>query len=219
MLTNTLSGPVFAIFLLGLHTRMNSTCALIALIAGLLFGLFVFFVHFQDSDVYPSIGIGFEDCVDYFCYKRSQYCAVDRVTKNRTLNVDLSELKRPIQRYPVDFDISLFKRLNFMYDGWLITFFTISVGLLASLFIKEQDKCSSEIEQCLATYMQKPISQFDLSSSKPEAETTYVMEDEDKNKEESKEESKETKDKNEIYNVIDINYLKRALSLVLRENE
>lgn len=57
MLTNTLIGPVFAVFILGLHfRRINSDCALIALFTGLTFGLYVFSIHFHDSSKFASLG-------------------------------------------------------------------------------------------------------------------------------------------------------------------
>lgn len=236
MLTNVLNGPVFGLFLLGLHTRrVNSKCALIALIVGLIFGLFIFWIKFQDSDKYTSIGIGFEDCMDYFCTKRSKYCTIDEVTHNKTLNVDISILKKKAYRYPVELNVGLIKYLNYMCDGWLISFFTVAIGLLTSIFINDTDKDPYELEECLATYMRKPkSSMMDAVSSKleTERETTYIFaEDDEKNKDESKDDKDEKDDKdgdkkddkdkyrNEKSNVVDLNYLKKAIDDLLLHTE
>ena len=204
MLTNTLIGPVFGVFLLGLHTRrVNSNCALVTLVAGLLFGLFAFFVHFQDSDKFPSVGIGFEDCLPFFCMKRPKFCETNQ--GNLTVFADESLFKKPFYRYSFAFDLSLFKYLSFMFDGWLITLFTISVGLLLSVFMRQPDKSAAEIEECLATYMRR------LSDQSVPAEPEYVHEeDENKVKEEGKSESE--------LNQIDLNYLQKAIDEIIRLN-
>lgn len=214
MLTNTLIGPVFGVFLLGLHTRrVNSNCALISLIAGLIFGITAFYFHFQDSDRFLSFGIGFDDCLDFFCFKRAGFCAEDEVTKNKTVNVDPIKFKKEFYRFPFSFDLNLFKYLSFMYDGWLITVFTISFALILSLFIKKPDKDPFEIEDCLALYLRKQFLETDfLTTTKTEAEYVYT---EDENKDETKEDGSKDEDKNEV-DQIDFNYLKKAIDELIR---
>lgn len=200
MLTNTLIGPVFGLFLLGLHTRrVNSNCALVTLVTGLAFGLFAFFVHFQDSSTFPSVGIGFDDCLPLFCLKRADFCEMNPETGNLTVNVDESKYKKQFYRYP--FDLRQFRNMSFMFDGWLITLFTVSVGLLLSVFIKQPDKSPQELEECLATYMQRK-SLPEQSGKEPE----YVHE----------EEGKETSESGP--NQIDLNYLQKAIDEIIRLN-
>ena len=213
MLTNTLIGPVFGIFLLGLHTRrVNSNCALVTLLIGLLFGILMFFVHFQDSDTFLSFGIGFEDCLAFFCSKRANFC--EEQTGNLTVVGDVSSLKKQFYRYPFAFDLELFKYLSFMFDGWLITLFTVSVGLLLSLFMRQPDKSVQEIEECLATYMRRRSVVFDQSTAKAPAEPEYVHseneEEENKYREEEKNESG--------LNQIDLSYMRKAIDEIIRLN-
>ena len=205
MLTNTLIGPVFAIFLLGLHIRrMNSNCALVTLLSGLSFGLFVFYSHFQDSDTFLSFGVGVDDCLDFFCFKRPKYCN----SENKTINGNSTILKRSFYRYPFRLNYELFKYFSFMYDGWLITLFTIFVGLFLSIFFKEPDKNPQELEECLATYMRKP------SDQTKQDDTEYVIsESENDELKEEKEEENKNEDKKELE---DLSYLKKAIDEIIK---
>ena len=217
MLTNTFIAPVFGLFLLGLHTRrVNSNCALVTLVIGLLFGIFVFFLHFQDSDKYLSFGIGFEDCVPFFCSQRPEFCEVHQHPDNLTLIGDVNTLKRQFYRYPFAFDLKLLRYLSYMFDGWLITLFTVSVGLVLSLFMRQPDKKPQEIEECLATYVRRslPFEQA-AAAAKAAAEPEYV------HTENGEEENKSVREEGKTeggLNQIDLSYLRKAIDEIIRLN-
>lgn len=105
--------------------------------------------------------------------------------------------------------------MTYMYDGWIITAFTVLVGLLLSQFFDKPDKNKKELEDYLATYMKRrPKTDVPTTSDAVE----YVLEEGEEDSNARTNTNINNLNNNDLYkSAVDINYLKSTIDELIKK--